>query len=288
MTKNISYILYKIFKFLDKIFFLITKKSLFPWFNIFLNNDSYETLKILDKKIKFFSPNYITNWRIKTFFKKEPETLEWIDSFKSENKIIFWDIGANIGLYSLYAAAKHNDNIEVFAFEPSTSNLRALSRNISINNFDEIIKIGQFALTNKENEFLAMNEADFLEGGALNSFGENYNFEGKKFKGKNRYKIYGTTINYLIRQNILSVPNYIKIDVDGIEHLILQEANECLANKNLKNIAIEINENFTEQMNVILKIMDDAGFYLKHKKQSHFIEKNSKFSNTYNYLFFRK
>ena len=39
----------------------------------------------------------------------------------------------NIGLYSIYAALRHK-NIEVISFEPSTNNLRILSRNISINN----------------------------------------------------------------------------------------------------------------------------------------------------------
>ena len=48
-----------------------------------------------------------------------------------------------------------------------------------------------------------MNEADFLEGGALNSFGEKFDFEGKEFEGQNNYKVYGTSINYLIRNNIL-------------------------------------------------------------------------------------
>ena len=77
---------------------------------------------------------------METFFTKEPETLKWIDSFNDNKKIIFWDIGANIGLYSIYAALKHSD-IEIISFEPSTSNLRILSRNISINKLEEKMKI---------------------------------------------------------------------------------------------------------------------------------------------------
>ena len=77
-------------------------------------------------------------------------------------------------------------------------------------------------LTNKENIFLTMNEGDFIEGGALNSFGEKFDFEGKEFKSKMKYQVIGTSINYLIKNNILEIPDYIKIDVDGIEHLILE------------------------------------------------------------------
>ena len=113
------------------------------------------------------------------FFSKEPETLDWINSFENNEKTVFWDIGANIGLYSIYNALK-NDKSITYAFEPSTSNLRVLSRNISINNLEQKIKIFTNPLTNKSNEFLLMQENDFYEGGALNTFGENFNFEGKR------------------------------------------------------------------------------------------------------------
>ena len=71
-------------------------------------------------------------------------TIEWINNFKKDYKnkskdIIFWDIGSNIGLFSLYAAKIHK-NCKVYSFEPSTSNLRILSRNIDINDLSERIK----------------------------------------------------------------------------------------------------------------------------------------------------
>ena len=61
-----------------------------------------------EKKISFFTPKFHYKMEIDTFYSKEPETLEWIDNFDNDNKdkIIFWDIGANIGLYSIYAAIK--------------------------------------------------------------------------------------------------------------------------------------------------------------------------------------
>ena len=139
MIKKLSYLIYKILKILDILLLKITGRSFLIWFSEFIENDSYKKIKILDKNVKFFTPNYITNVLIDKFYTKEPETLEWIDSFeKEENKIIFWDIGANIGLYSIYAALKYT-NIEVVSFEPSTSNLRILTRNISINKLEEKI-----------------------------------------------------------------------------------------------------------------------------------------------------
>ena len=46
--------------------------------------------------------NEINYFRATTFETKEPETLEWIDTIPKNS--VLWDIGANVGLYSLYAA----------------------------------------------------------------------------------------------------------------------------------------------------------------------------------------
>ena len=232
MIKKISFLIYKIFYFFDQIFYKITRRSILLWFKEFINLDSYIKISILNKKVSFFVPNQLTQYRVDTFFSKEPETIEWIDNFKIEEKIIFWDIGSNIGLYSIYAALKHK-NIEIFSFEPSSSNLRVLSRNISINNLQNRININQFPLTNKDKGFQLMMESDFREGGALHSFGKNINFEGVGMNIQNNYKIYGFSINYLINNLNFQVPNYIKIDVDGLEHFILEEASKALENKNL-------------------------------------------------------
>ena len=255
MFKNFSYILYKILFLFDKIIKLVIKKSVLSWFKVFLHQDSYKSLNVLDKKLTFFIPNKLTEWRVDTFFSKEPETLEWIDSFKKNQEIIFWDIGANIGLYSLYTCLKHS-NSNIIAFEPSTSNLRVLSRNISMNNFENKIKIVPMPLNKKENNFSLMYESDFIEGGALNSFDKELNFEGKKFQSDLKYNVIGTSINYLLQNKIIQIPDYIKIDVDGLEHLILEGADQFLNNKKIKSLSIEINENYLEHYEKILSIME--------------------------------
>ena len=230
MTKIISFFFYKIIFYLNEITFFLTRKNFLIWFDEFLQNDSYKKIIILKKNIRFFIPNNITNWRVNSFFTKEPETLKWIDTFETKKKIIFWDIGANIGLYSIYNALK-NKNSQTISFEPSTSNLRVLSRNISINNIKNI-NIMPIPITNKKNKFLIMKENQFTYGGGLNSYGEKYNFEGKNYISNMNYRVFGITINYLLKNKILKIPDYIKIDVDGIEHLILEGAGKYLSKKN--------------------------------------------------------
>lgn len=287
MVRKLSFIFYKLLFYIDKLFKILTKRSFLIWFKDFIDNDFYKKKKILNNDVYFFAPNQLITWRVDTLFSTEPETIEWIDSFEKKDDLIFWDIGANIGLYSIYNSIK-NKSSSTIAFEPSTSNLRVLSRNISINKLENLIKIFPIPLTNKENKFLLMKEGEFMEGAALNTFGETFNFEGKEFKEKMNYKVIGTKINYLIDNKILEIPDYIKIDVDGIEHLILEGANKHLKNKKIKSLSIEINENFTDQFHNVLKTMEENQFKILKKKQNkNLLFKGSKFSNTFNYIFVR-
>ena len=285
MVKKLSYICFSLLVFLDKIFKIITKRSILIWFNDFIQERSYKSIKILGKEIKFFVPNQLLEWRVDTYFSKEPETLEWIDSFQEKDNLIFWDIGANIGLYSIYNSLKHPKSTTI-AFEPSSSNLRVLTRNISINNLEKNIKVVSIPLTNKEHIFQEMKEGQFIEGGALNSFGERFDFEGKEFIPNMKYNLLGTTINYFLENSILDIPDYIKIDVDGIEHLILEGGDKFLNDKKVKSLLIEVNENFKEQYDKVLNLMNKYEFKLLHKKHNDYMfSEQSKFKNTYNYIF---
>ncbi len=281
-TKKIFFLIFNLVHILDKIFYLFLKKRFLYWFKEFFESSSYKRKKILEKNIIFFIPNEIIDWRIKTFFTKEPETLEWIDTFEGEN-IVFWDIGANIGLYSIYAAIKHK-NIDIISFEPSVNNLRILSRNIYKNNFLDKIKIFQLPLSEKENIFSKMNEIKFMEGWSMSTFGDTKNFEGLSFEPNHSYQLFGTNINYLLDQKILKFPNYIKLDVDGIEHKILKGADNYLNDKKLRSLSIELNENFEEQSTSVKRLLAENGFKIKHKKQGK-VTKSQKFSKTYNFVF---
>ena len=288
MVKKLSYLCFKVLVFLDTIFNKITKRSVLIYFNDFIQEGAYKSINILDKEIKFFVPNQLINWRVDTFFTKEPETLEWIDNFEKKENLIFWDIGANIGLYSIYNCLK-NPKSTTIAFEPSSSNLRVLTRNISINNLEKNIKVVSIPLTNKKNTFQEMKEGQFIEGGAMNSFGEKFDFEGKELQTTMKYNLLGTTMNYFIENSILEIPDYIKIDVDGIEHLILEGAGKFLTNQKVKSLSIEINENFKEQYKQVLDLMEKNKFRILHKKfNDDFQLEGSKFNKTFNYVFIKK
>ncbi len=254
----------------------------------FLNDKIFQRFQIIfiaKKKLKFLVPNHITKWRIDTFFEKEPETLEWIKKFEKNKKIIFWDIGSNIGIYSIYAAVLHK-KINIYAFEPSFLNLHILSRNIHINKLNKKINIFQLPLTNKKNKFQYMNESTNSFGGALSSFGSNKNQEGKKTNFINSYAIVGTTLDSAVDSRIIELPDYIKIDVDGLEHIILNGFSKHISNKRIKSILVEITENYKEQKNYVENIMRKSNFVLQNKEQSEISRKGS--SKTFNYIYYKK
>ncbi len=273
---------------INAIFNIFSKKSFFRGFVYVKLRETFKNIDINNKLIKFYIPSNLVEWRVSTLFYKEPETLEWIKNFKNNgNEIIFWDIGANIGLYSIYAACIH-ENIKIISFEPSVLNTNILARNISENKFNNKIIINQIPLTNKENSFLEMKETFVEEGASLSTFGENFNYEGKEFKSKIDYKIFGTTINYFIENKILKIPNYIKIDVDGIEHLIIEKADKVLESPDLKGVLVEVNENFKEQENLVREIMKKFNFELEIKKQSENVGNVESLANTFNYIYTKK
>ena len=283
MIKKISYFLFDIISYFDRLIFLLFKRSFLIYFGDKLNSYLYINRKINNFKTNFFTPNSITRWRSNTFDLEEPKTIQWINKFqKQKKKIILWDIGANIGLYSIYASIVHK-NIKVICFEPSTSNLRVLSRNISINKLEKKVSIFQIPLSEKKNTFSQMNESKFIEGWAMHTFGQKNVLINKNRTVENEYKIFGTNINYILDNKILEIPNYIKLDVDGLEHLILLGGKKYLSSKKIKSIIVEIDENYKLELKKINKIMIENKFNFKEK---HYLPHNDKqFKNIFNYVY---
>ena len=56
------------------------------------------------------------------------------------------------------------------------------------------------------------------------------------------------------------MPNHIKIDVDGIEHLILSGAFQTL--RNVKSVLVELDQSFSTQTAEATRYLDEAGFSL--------------------------
>jgi len=102
-------------------------KSLSHYYNTIRTKLGIPTI-VKNGGFEFYCPTFYECWLAENYFLKDPETMAWIDSFHQHS--VFWDFGANIGAYSIYAAKKGHS---VVCFEPSDREYEILKRNIELN-----------------------------------------------------------------------------------------------------------------------------------------------------------
>lgn len=100
-------------------------------------------------------------------------------------------------------------------------------------------------------------------GGALSTFGQDFDQNGALLKDIFEYQTLGMSITDVVSLLHIPQPDYIKIDVDGIEHLILRGGGNVLAKVN--GVLIEINDNFPEQAEESVRLLENAGLSLHRK-----------------------
>lgn len=169
------------------------------------------------------NPNPQIRSRNETFSTKEPGTLRWLESF--ERGSVLWDIGANVGLYSIYAAKL---GCRVVAFEPSVFNLEFLARNINLNDVCDSVDVVPLAVGGVGVSINELNLTSSAWGDSQNSFGTRRGQFGKDIDVSVRYRILGISMDGLVQTIGLAPPDYIKIDVDGIEPEILESGRSVL------------------------------------------------------------
>jgi FkbM family methyltransferase len=168
---------------------------------------------------------------------KEPETVNWISNFFKDGDV-FYDIGANIGIYSLLAKSKFK-NLKIYSFEPFLKNFYRLNQNIELNQFDNIHTFPiALSNSNKVSYFYSKDVRSGASGGQIDA---NIDEHGKEFKIENKQSVLTFQLDDLINYFKIPFPNYIKIDVDGVEDQIIKGMQSTLKNSALKGLLIELN-----------------------------------------------
>jgi|TARA_R110000796_G_scaffold98114_4_gene205518 FkbM family methyltransferase len=217
------------------------------------------TFPINGKTIKFANnkdhKTYIKN-RVDRMLSKEPETINWINNFKKDS--VFFDIGANIGIYTLYSAIVKENT--VYSFEPHAASYKNLLDSINLNKLDKC-QAFCVALSNNIN-LSTINVKNMHEGVAENKVGQ----RGDYYHGCTEMHL-----DFLVEKKILPQPDYIKIDVDGFEDRVIKGSLATL--QKCKSALIEINQIHEQHISMIT----DTGLKLesKHKRNE----------NEFNYIF---
>lgn len=235
-----------------------------------INNAMGRTQKVEHHGISLIisTPNALNMYRANTFSTKEPETLEWIDDIPKGS--VVWDIGANVGLYTCYSAKARG--CRVFAFEPSVFNLELLARNIYLNKLTSQATIVPIPLSDAlAASTLNMTTTEW--GGALSTFGQDYGYDGQPMCKAFEFPTIGLSMADAATLLQIPQPDYIKMDVDGIEHLILKGGVPVLLG--VKGVLVEINDKFTTQANDASRLLQEAGLSLKEKRHADCFDSDS-------------
>ncbi len=172
---------------------------------------------------------------------KEPETVAWIETESAHGGVLF-DIGANVGAYSLIAAAR---GLRVVAFEPAPQNFAVLHENILLNHYDSVITAVPCVLGEASGEATFVLH-DYTRGATEGFFAEQQGSGVQK-----RFIV--DTLDACIERYRLPSPSLVKIDVDGGELEVLRGASRLLTAASVRSILIEVAEDHREEVETILR-----------------------------------
>jgi FkbM family methyltransferase len=202
-------------------------------------------------KMTFATPSKMTRWRVESIYTKEPWTLEWIASFAPGDILV--DCGANVGMYTIWAAATRK--ARVYAFEPEAQNFALLNRNIQHNGLQDLVKAYCMGLSDETGLF-DLHMADMRVGGSCHSVGEALDFEHKPLKALFVQGCIAYRLDDLVASGAVPVPQHIKIDVDGFEPKVTTGARKTLANPAVRSVLIETNQNLDDHMEMVRELND--------------------------------
>jgi FkbM family methyltransferase len=217
---------------------------------------------------KFHVPNWLTFFRAKTLFSKEPETIDWIRHFPPDS--VFWDVGANVGTYSVFAG---KNGARVFSIEPSFLNLEILQRNIILNDLNDSVSMIPIGL-GSENQLASfyLSKENLTWGGAHNSLGKNLGAGGKALQEPLKIAGLCITMDEIASVFRIPKPNFVKIDVDGLELEVLKGGIEVLSD--VTSVLIEVDDGFVGQDTEISSLLQSLGFDLEGTKDANHITPN--------------
>lgn len=234
------------------------------------------------KELVFYTPNRVALWRTQTLSTKEPYTIHWLDNMRQG--AVFLDVGANVGMYTIYATVVRNTR--TYAFEPESQNYALLNKNIVVNGLSNRVLAVCAALSDKTSlDRLYLSELAI--GSSCHSFGEEVGFDLKQRKSPYAQGCLSLTIDSLIDNGQIEVPTYIKVDVDGFEHKVLQGAERTLARPEVEELLIEINPHLAEHRQ-LLQWLDERGFVYDTVQAAEAARKEGTFYGVGEYIFRRR
>ena len=184
----------------------------------------------------------------------EPETLQWVDEHVRPGDVV-WDIGAAIGVMAMYMAL--DPTVRVVAFEPKAASYALLVDHLSMNAMGERVAAYCMALSD-ERKLTTFRVDTSQAGGASNGIDDTPNQFGA---GRTALIQSAMTVSIDEFQTLFAAPapDHLKLDVDGIEGIILRGAKLTLPR--VRSVLVEVEgENLSHVAERIEAPLFAAGF----------------------------
>lgn len=175
--------------------------------------------------------NPIEEFRLAQWGGEKEYVIDLIKDLKKKD--VFYDIGSSVGLISVSSASVLEEG-KVVSFEPDPENTARLKKNFSIN-----------GLSNYIVKPIAVGESK----GKLQLFTQGSNGYSPSLKPvngiKNFIEVEVNSIDNLIEQNEIPLPDVIKIDIEGAEFIALKGMEKLLSSERKPRlIFLEIHTKF--------------------------------------------
>lgn len=196
----------------------------------------------------------LTEWDMRLrSARKEPETIHWLESHLRAGDV-FFDVGANVGTYSLVAAKSTQGQCRIFAFEPMAANYMRLVENVIKNGCGGGIVSLPLALSDRTE--IARFQLASLDTGAAEH-------PGLSFGGGGAAGLFQDLVCVRLDNAVelfsLPWPNHMKIDVDGAELKILSGGEKTLRRPELRSILMEVDRRRSNE-DLLCASLVSAGF----------------------------
>lgn len=195
---------------------------------------------------------------------------EFINQIRKGDTV--WDIGAYVGMFSIFASDAVGSDGKVYVFEPEPKSFKLLRSNCQLNKADNAT-LFNFALGNHNEEGYIYPSNAANDSVAIHSLkpGDRLMAEGSQtsiFNG-----------DYLVQEKNVRPPNVIKLDVEGAEFQVLCGMSHTLSNPDLRFMVMEVHPDslpvFGSSVQEIRTLLSEAGFTitreLERGAEIHFI-----------------
>ncbi|HXM48387.1 MAG TPA: FkbM family methyltransferase [Pyrinomonadaceae bacterium] len=171
---------------------------------------------------------------------------------------VVWDVGANQGVYSMFAGQRASATGQVLCFEPERRLQKVLKVNRLFNNLGKRMAVVPLALGNMSGKTLLYQSAVTMGTHSLVKRFDNYRSKDKAMK------IEISRADDLVHQSSFRPPNAIKIDVEGAEYAVCEGLSGLMINTPPRLIFVEVHPgllgNFGRSVEDLYSLLTGYGY----------------------------